>query len=107
MLHKLLTESTKIKAVFARSAYPQLGMLPPVASVTGTLRPGPAEMLTVSPDMSFDSILTFDPRAATSVRYGDDRVLPSQDAPGSPRLLSGLIFSYEGYLVVLFEIPGD
>src|ERR1700691_445580 len=103
LLHKLLTEGTKVKAVFARKGNP-VGMSPPVAWVTGTFRLGHAGILMVSPDADGrDFALTFEPRAAASVRCRDKRVLR---APEHSRLLSGLIFSYEDYLVVLFEVPG-
>jgi hypothetical protein len=111
LLHKLLSESTRIKAVLIFNGFPQNGVWPPTAQLTGTLQKLPEEMLTVlSDDGGITASLTFDPRAATSVTWGDGRVLPSPSTPavpGFPRILSGLFFKYEVYAVVLFEIPGD
>jgi hypothetical protein len=111
MLHKLLTEYTKIKAVFARNGYRSKRSIATCGDDYRypSQRPcGDAHSLLRRHGRRLNSsTLTFDPRAATSVRYGDDRVLPSPIGPGDPRLLSGLVFLYEGqYVVALFEIPG-
>jgi hypothetical protein len=107
MLHKLLTESTKLKAVLVISGFPIVGT-PTMATLDGTLKSGPGEMFAVlSDDGGKTSSLTFDPNAAMAVTYGDDRNLSRTPPPGFPRLQSGLIFKYDGYAVGLFDISNE
>lgn len=47
MLHRLLTETTQIKAALVIIGLPQAGFSIPIAQLTGALQKGPDEMLTV------------------------------------------------------------
>jgi hypothetical protein len=103
MLHKLLTESTRIKAVLARNGYPQTGIKQPAAWVVGKLRSGDAGRLMVCPDTGCDDFaIVFEPGKASSVKYGDERVLT---APENSGFQSVLTFYYGDHLVALFDAP--
>jgi hypothetical protein len=103
LLQKLLTESTRLKAVLTCTV---TGRGLPMAVVVGTLLPGPEEMLTVTaregtdPDAPF---LVFNPNSAIIVRYGDHRLFPVQ--PPGFSLGAALFFQYTGQVnLTLFEI---
>ena len=105
LLHKLITESTKVQAVFK-------GPGSVSAAVSGLVRPGPGGLLMVKlserPD---DPFLIFDPRSATSFKYGDTRAFPSELAnkiPNAPKFVSVLSFLFpDNSYVMLFEVAAD
>jgi hypothetical protein len=102
LLHKLLTESTKLQALFSCSAG---GVR---AIVRGVLRIAPDNTLwVVEPDRNTSGpMLTFDPSLAVVRKYGDERSME-----GRPEFIFGLHFSSalsfvfaDGSSFVLLEI---
>ena len=108
LLHKLITESTRVQAAFI---IPSSGVQ---AFVCGVLRTSPApnggDLVNVL-EREHDpetGRLCFNPWVATSVRYGDDRVFKSNpDALGffKQHFTSALTFLFgDGSSVALFEV---
>jgi hypothetical protein len=105
LLHKLITESTKVQAAFA-------GVIPGLAFIlTGVLK--------VTPDKGLVWVtagggptgphIAFDPSQAVIRKYADLRAFPqtteAQSAAGAPRFASALVFVFgDTSQLSLFEI---
>lgn len=104
LLHKLMTESRKVCAMFS---CPSLGVH---ATVVGVIRRRASdESLWVMDldDVIFGPKLSFNPFAAVVRKYGDNRAMgPVPD--GLPRITSALTFLFnEGSTLGIFELAGD
>ena len=106
LLHKLMTEETKLVAVLDTPS----GLK---ASVTGRLKRAPDDTLwVVDEDSMPPHIISFDPRSAVRRTYGDSRTLvpvPTTLPEGMPRRFeSALCFSFsEGTRLCLFEVAEE
>jgi hypothetical protein len=99
LLHKLMTESTKVRAVFISGS----GV---IATVAGLLKKFPSGGLAVEerPVMG-GPLIIFNPALAISRRYGDDRAFPALLPMLGPRLNSALVFVLpDGSQLALFEL---
>ena len=100
LLHKLITESIKVQAIFR-------GRGGTGATVQGTVSSPEAGVILVSerrrPD---DDTLFFGLTDVATFKYGDTRAFPaSTGTAGTPTLTSALCFIYpDGSQIVLFEI---
>ena len=100
MLHKFITESTKVQAML-------VGRGGVGSSVQGTVSSPQAGVVRVSERKSpADATLFFGLKDVSAFKYGDNRAFPSSAGiPGTPRLTNALCFVYpDGVQVVLFEI---
>jgi hypothetical protein len=93
LLHKLITESTKVQAAFA-------GVIPGLAfSLSGVLKVSPDKGLVwVTAGGLTGPHFSFDPSQATLRKYGDLRAFPQTSdadrAAGAPRFTSALVFVF-------------
>jgi hypothetical protein len=92
LLHKLITESIKVQAVFA-------GVIPGLtAMLQGVVKVGPSSgAISVTAGEGFSaSYFSFDPRQATVRKYADARVFGGSVPvlPGAPRFRSALSFAF-------------
>lgn len=100
LLQKMISESTRVQGV-------SRGTNSITAGVIGVLVAGPDGTLMVKPGSELaDPFLIFDPRLATSFKYGDRRAFPpTTPLPGAPIFDSALSLIYpDQSIVVLFEI---
>jgi hypothetical protein len=99
LLHKLITESTKVQAVFVGRGSVSSGVI-------GLVRIDPDGLVWVKEGTRVDeAFIRFDPTAATSFKYGDNRAFPPVTVANAPRLSSAVCFIYpDGSQVLLFEI---
>jgi hypothetical protein len=98
LLHKLMTEATKIRAVF-------ISVTGVIATVAGSLKEFPAGGLAVEERGTFGSpLIIFDPSVAISRRYGDPRAFPPMPGLG-PSPTSALVFVLpDDSQLALFEL---
>ena len=100
LLHKLMTESTKVVAY--------LSVSPKVrATVFGKIKPAPDDTLWVTDEeLRVPPMISFDPNLAVRRTYGDDRTLspfPSGTLESWPRFASVLCFIFpDGEQLALF-----
>ncbi len=104
LLHKLITESTKLQAVLSVGGCPRL-----IATVTGVARVGPDNtVLVVEREGEVGTPhITFDPSLAVVRKYADTRGFPAPGATifGAPRLSSVLCFVFaDRSQLALFEV---
>jgi hypothetical protein len=100
LLHKLMTESTKVVANFRCSD----GRVK--ASVVGLIRSAPDGALwVVDPEVPLGSMLSFDPSLFTVRKYGDGRsMLDGGETPFGTRIRSLLTFVFaEGSTLGIFD----
>ena len=100
LLHKLITESTKVQAMF-------VGRGGVTTAVCGTVScPQEGVVLVSERRSSTDASLCFGLKDVAAFKYGDTRAFPgSSTVPHTPHLNSALCFVYpDGARVVLFEI---
>jgi hypothetical protein len=99
LLHKLITESTKVQAVFVSGS----GV---TATVPGLLKRRPeGDFVVFEREEPGTPMFIFNPSLATSLRYGDNRAFSSRPPTASLRFTSALIFVLpDGSQVALFEI---
>jgi hypothetical protein len=105
LLHKLITESTKVQAAFA-------GVIPGLAFIlSGVLKVSPDKGLVwvTADDELTGSHISFDPAQAVSRKYGDLRAFPqtteAAQAAGAPHFTSALVFVFgDTSQLSLFEI---
>ena len=99
LLHKLITESTKVQVVFASGP----GV---VATVAGVLKLVPDGSVCVTERNEVGTpLIIFKPEAASSRTYGDNRAFPGKTFPGGPFLSSALVFIFrDGSQIALFEM---
>ena len=101
LLHKFITESTKVQAV---TFMPLSGTR---SFILGIVKSGPEGLVTVIDGNAPSSPrISFDPRLAAVIRYGDQRVLPKDALPGmfERTFVSGLTFLFpDNSMVALFE----
>lgn len=102
LLHKLITESSRVQALF-------LGNGAVAAGLVGRVYIGPDRLIWVREgEERSEPFLRFDPSQATGFKYGDTRAFPNIPIPGDLRLASALVFIYrDGTQVALFEIATD
>jgi hypothetical protein len=106
LLHKLMTEATKVVAIL--SAPPRLK-----ASVAGKVKLAPDDSIWVVDEQCLPPhFISFDPRLAIRRTYGDTRTMPPipEEAPkGLPsRFASSLCFVFaEGMSLCLFEFSDE
>jgi hypothetical protein len=102
LLSKLMTEATKVQALFRGRGGVSAGL-------TGILGRATAELLVVKPDLAPDApFLAFNPNDAQSFMYAAGRAIPEPTLPDAPRFRSALMVIYpDGSQIALFEIPGD
>ncbi len=103
LLNKLVTEKTKVQAIFAGISSLGAGL------IGFPFSPGDGLVL-VKSDLEPDGpFLCFNPGAATSFRYGDNRSLPDAKVTSqSLRIESALAFIFpDKTLISLFEIAVD
>ena len=102
LLHKLITESIRVQALF-------LGSASVAAGLVGRVFIGPDQLIWIREGESrSEPFLRFDPGSATGFKYGDTRAFPDIPIPGDLRLASALIFVYaDGSQMALFEIAMD
>lgn len=102
LLHKLITESIRVQALF-------LGESSIASGLVGKVFIGPDKLIWVRPgENRSEPFMRFDPAAATSFKYGDTRAFPDIPIPGDLRLASALIFIFSnGSQLALFEIAAD
>lgn len=97
LLHKLITESTKVEVIF-RS-------LRLNAVVSGFVRIAPNGWLSVEDDRTAPpriSLIMFDPSAVSSAKYGDTRAFPES---ASAVFLSALALTFaDGTDLTIFEL---
>lgn len=102
LLHKLITESSRVQALF-------LGHGSMATGLVGQVFVGPDGLIWVrkGEDRS-EPFLRFDPSQAAGFKYGDTRAFPDIPIPGNLRLASALVFTYgDGTQVALFEIETE
>lgn len=102
LLHKLVTESLRVQALF-------LGQGSVATGLVGRVFIGPDELIWVREgENRSEPFLRFNPAAATAFKYGDTRAFPDIPIPGDLRLASALIFIYgDGTQMALFEIATE
>jgi len=105
LLHKLITESTKVQGVLFN---PKNGFK---AFVSGTAHVSPEGGVAVieRKDDPRSSMVSFDPSKAVAIRYGDDRAIREQDSVAADvfrrEFASGLTFLFaDGSGAAIFEI---
>ena len=104
LLHKLITESAKVQAVFRGRGSVGAGVIGPVSRGLGNL------VIVKRGAAVDDPFLSFDPWDATVFKYGDSRTFPdpSRLVSGAPKFISVLCFVYpDGAQVLLFEIAAS
>jgi len=103
LLNKLVTEKTKVQAIFAGIGSLGAGLIGFIFSFAdGTVL--------IKSDFESDGpFLRFDPGAAASFKYGDVRAMPdSRVTVESLKVASALAFIFPDMTYVsLFEIPAD
>ena len=100
LLHKLITESTKVQGMF-------VGRGGVRTAVRGTVSCPQDGVVLISERRSpTDASLCFGLKDVSGFKYGDNRAFPgSSSVPDTPHLSSALCFVYpDGAQVVLFEI---
>ena len=104
LLHKLITESTKVQAAFG-------GVVPGLAAVvTGVLKisPDTGVIWVTGGNPLFASQLAFDPEQATARTYGDLRAFGATAQAietGAPRVVAALAFVFaDNSQLTLFEM---
>jgi hypothetical protein len=102
LLHKLITESIRVQALF-------LGPRSVATGLVGRVFIGPDQLIWVRPgENRSEPFLRFDPATATGFKYGDTRAFPDIPIPGDLRLSSALIFVFsDGSQMALFELATD
>lgn len=102
LLHKLITESIRVQALF-------LGCDSVATGLVGRVFIGPDHMVWVRPgEERSEPFLRFDPAAAVGFKYGDTRAFPNIPIPGDLRLASALIFIFPDQTqMALFEIATE
>jgi hypothetical protein len=102
LLHKLITESIRVQALF-------LGQGSIASGLVGQVFLGPDKLIWVRPgENRSEPFMRFDPAVATAFKYGDTRAFPDIPIPGDLRLASALIFIFrDGSQLALFEIATD
>jgi len=102
LLHKLITESTRVQALY-------LGHSAVATGLVGRVFIGPDELIWVRPgENRSEPFLRFDPSAAKAFKYGDTRAFPDIPIPGDLQLASALIFIYpDDSQMALFELAGE
>jgi hypothetical protein len=103
LLHKLITESTKVQAAFA-GAIAGLAFL-----LTGILKVSPGLVWVTAGDTLAAPHISFDPAQAVERKYADLRAFPGATdtlvAAGAPRFASALVFVFpDRSQLSLFEI---
>jgi hypothetical protein len=104
LLHKLITESTKVQAVL----FCPVGTLN--SFVSGKVYAAPnGSVVVIERDDHNSSMLGFDPAKGSSVYYGDERVVREHHNPGADlfrlEFSSGMKFSFpDGSDVAIFEM---
>jgi hypothetical protein len=100
LLHKLITESIKLQAVF----WGRGGVL--VTLIGTATTPQPDTVLISERRSPTDASLLFGLKDVSAFKYGDNRAFPGVSGiPGTPRLASALCLVYpDNTQVVLFEI---
>ena len=102
LLHKLLTEPTKVQAMLRTAG----GV---TAAVLGTVVAAPKGTIAVVADRNFGQVTTsirFDPALSVRRVYGDQRaLLTDPEIPGFPHKMSALSFTFpDDSRVSLFEL---
>lgn len=99
LLHKLITESLRVQALFLGSGGVATGLV-------GRVFIGPDRLVWVrTGGERSEPFLRFDPAQATGFKYGDTRAFPNIPIPGDLRLASALVFLFaDGSQMALFEI---
>jgi len=99
LLHKLITESLRVQALFLAPEGVATGLV-------GHVFIGPDRLVWVRQgEARSEPFLRFDPAKASGFKYGDTRAFPNIPIPGDLRLSSALVFVYaDGSQVALFEI---
>jgi hypothetical protein len=100
LLHRLISESIKVPAVF-------MGRVSITAAITGFVSSLPSDMVGVTEGKTVgDSSLSFSLTDVSSFQYRNRQAFPRLTSPpGAPGLISALIFVYpDGSQVVLFEV---
>jgi hypothetical protein len=99
LLHKLITESIRVQALF-------LGPGSVANGLVGRVFIGPDQLVWVRPgENRSEPFMRFNPAAATAFKYGDTRAFPNIPIPGDLRLASALVFLFpDGSQMALFEI---
>jgi hypothetical protein len=102
LLHKLITESIRVQALF-------LGPGSVATGLVGYVFLGPDHLIWVRPGANrSEPFMRFNPATATAFKYGDTRAFPDIPIPGDLRLESALIFGFsDGSQMALFEIATD
>jgi len=102
LLHKLITESSRVQALF-------LGRDSVATGVLGRVFVGSDRLVWVrSGQDRSEPFLRFDPAAAVGFKYGDTRAFPNIPIPGDLHLASALIFIFADQTqMALFEIVED
>jgi hypothetical protein len=104
LLHKLVTESIKVRAVFISG----IGVM---ATVAGLLKVAPTGELAVEERRAVGTpLILFNPAMAMSHKYGDDRAFPvgRSSLPDVARHSSALCFIFrDGSQLVLFELAAQ
>jgi hypothetical protein len=99
LLHKLITESLRVQALFLGSGSVATGLV-------GRVFIGPDRLVWVRQgEERSEPFLRFDPAQATGFKYGDTRAFPNIPIPGDLQLESALVFLFpDGSQMALFEI---
>jgi hypothetical protein len=99
LLHKLITESLRVQALFLGSSGMATGLV-------GRVFIGPDRLVWVRQgEERSEPFLRFDPAQATGFKYGDTRAFPNIPIPGDLRLESALVFLFaDESQMALFEI---
>jgi hypothetical protein len=102
LLSKLITESTKLQALFVAPGGFSAG-------VQGILRAAPGGLLGVKfGEAVGEPFLIFDPRLATSFNFAAGRAIPPNTVADAPRFVSSLILIYpDGSKIMLLEIESE
>ena len=104
LLSKLITEGTKVQAIFVGISLLGAGLI-------GIIFPDDDGTVSVKSDLERDGpFLRFDPGAATSFRYGDNRAFRDAKMPSQfpSAVASALAFIFpDNTLISLFEIAAD
>ena len=102
LLHKLITESIRVQALYLGQGSVALGLV-------GRVFIGPDQLIWVREgENRSEPFLRFDPSSASGFKYGDTRAFPDIPIPGDLQLASALIFVYaDGSQMSLFEIATE
>jgi hypothetical protein len=106
LLHKLITESTKVQAMYFNPASGVRASVWGIARLSGD---GLVHVLEREHESDTPSI-GFDPSLAVLCRYGDGRVLQTPDAAGffKQHFSSALTFTFaDGAILALFEFAAQ